>query len=235
MDLAAEYAKNCVPFKQRSLNITDQEVAYGVCVGLSADWIARHKNFKSEGSQKRIAFIAAHAKASSIGRQKAYLTVLKASRSGAAGGQTTEIDAALAEVECGLAATCVDSSGYTDSSADDSLHPLYTHTSGLNNYYMILLSFGGDHHCIAAYHSSGKLFGYGSHLYVFEPNFGEIKIAGSETAVKGFFKALAAAYMGYVTRAGAASPKKLDRVTINTLADAFGGSRGRSATVTSRR
>ena len=100
---------------------------------------------------------------------------------------------------------------------------------------MILLSFGKDHHCIAAYHSSGKLFGYGSHLYVFEPNFGEIKIGASETAVKGFFKALAAAYMTYETKAGVKSPKKLDWITVNQLSDAFAQpTRGRGSAVTSR-
>ncbi|MGO4833623.1 YopT-type cysteine protease domain-containing protein [Rhizobiaceae sp. 2RAB30] len=86
---------------------------------------------------------------------------------------------------------------------------------------MILLSFGKDNHCIAAYHSSGKLFGYGSHLYVFEPNFGEIKIGASETAVKGFFKALAETYKNYVNKAGEPDPKKLDRVTVTKLSDAF--------------
>lgn len=221
MELPAEYKKNCVPFKQRDLGISDEDVDYGVCVGLSAEWIARHKKFKSEGSQKRIAFIAAHAKDAAIARQRAYLSTLTATRSGASSGQTMELDAALAQVECGFAASLADSSRYYGSDADDSLHPLYTHTSGINNYYMILLSFGKDNHCIAAYHSSGKLFGYGSHLYVFEPNFGEIKIGASEAAVKGFFKALAATYMTYENKAGVKDPKKLDRVTVNKLADAF--------------
>lgn len=221
MDLPAEYQKNCISFKQRDLGISDDEVSYGVCVGLSAEWISRHMKFKSEGSQKRIAFIASQAKATAIARQKAYLTVLKASRSGVMGGQTTELDAALAQVECGLTASLADSSRYYGSDADDSLHPLYTHTSGINRYYLILLSFGSDNHCIAAYHSSGKLFGYGSHLYVFEPNFGEIKVGGSETAVKGFFKALAATYMTYVDKGNVKDPKKLDRVTVSKLSDAF--------------
>ncbi len=221
MELPAEYKKNCVPFKQRDLGISDKDVDYGVCVGLSAEWIARHKKFKSEGSQKRIAFIAAHAKDAAIARQRAYLSTLGATRSGASSGQTMELDAALAFVECGFAANLVDSTRYYGSDADNSLHPLYSHTSGVNNYYMILLSFGKDNHCIAAYHSSGKLFGYGSHLYVFEPNFGEIKIAASETAVKGFFTALANTYKGYVNKAGEPDPKKLDRVTVNKLSDAF--------------
>lgn len=221
MELPAEYAKHCTPFKQRSLGINDPAVEYGVCVGLSVDWITRHKNFKAEGAAKRINFIATQARASAILRQKAYLAILKATNSSASSGQTMELDAALAEFECGFSATMVSSNPYVWSDPKESLHPLYTNTSSYNTYYLIILSFGTDHHCIAAYHSSGKLFGYGSHLYVFEPNFGEIKIGGSETQVKAFFKALADEYENYTTKAGKRSPKRLDTITINKLTDAF--------------
>lgn len=222
MELPAEYAKHCTPFKQRSFGITDPEVDYGVCVGLSVEWIRRHSRFKAEGSAKRIEWLKTKARNIAILRQKAYQRLLKKTDSSAPSGQTEEINAALAEFECGFSASLVSSGPYVWSDPQESLHPLYTGTSGHHTYYMILLSFRKDHHCIAAYHSSGKLFGYGSHLYVFEPNFGEIKIGASETHVKGFFKALADTYEGYTDKkTGKRSPKNLDTITINKLYGTF--------------
>jgi len=234
MELPADYMKNGVAFKQRDLAVADEEVSYGICVGLSAEWVARHKKYKSEGSAKRIAFIKSQAP-SAIARQKAYLSVLTQSRSSAFSGQTTELDAALAFAESGMSANLADSTRFMRAAADECLHPLYTHTGGHNNYFLILLSFGKDNHCIAAYHSSGKLFGYGSHLYVFEPNFGEIKIPASETAVKGFFKALAEAYRTYAGKDNVVDPKILDRVTVVRLSETFAApTRARAQAITGK-
>lgn len=45
-------------------------------------------------------------------------------------------------------------------------------------YGIVFRSSGGSYagHCCASYASSGKLFGYGRHLYFFDCNFGEYKV-----------------------------------------------------------
>ena len=49
-------------------------------------------------------------------------------------------------------------------------------------------------HAICAYKSSGKIFGIGSHLYVFDPNFGEFRV--STDKIEDFYRALRAEYYG---------------------------------------
>ena len=59
-----------------------------------------------------------------------------------------------------------------------------THT-----YSQISFSIGKNgRHAICAYKSGGKFLGLGSHLYVFDPNFGEFRVKGSEIVY--FFQTL---------------------------------------------
>ncbi|CAN7511155.1 YopT-type cysteine protease domain-containing protein [Rhizobium sp. LjRoot30] len=229
MQLAQEYNQHCTYFKQRDYGIVDEnvhtDVKYGICVGNSVDWIVRHSRFKSEGAKKRIDFLRNEARSSGIARQRAYLEALTQNRSTAESGQTREFTAALAVGGAGMTAAFVNTKAFVKEKANESLHPIYTGSSSLNRYYMIILTFGSDNHCIAAYHSGGKFLGIGSHLYVFEPNFGEIKVPASESSVKGLFKAIAEAYEGYTPRGSSTpSPKYLDRITLTQLSLAAAGS-----------
>lgn len=50
----------------------------------------------------------------------------------------------------------------------------------VNHRYHIINFNGSNPHTICCYMSSGKMFGYGKHLYVFEPNRGEFKVPASD-------------------------------------------------------
>lgn len=52
-------------------------------------------------------------------------------------------------------------------------------------------------HAICAYKSGGKLFGIGSHLYVFDPNFGEYRVASGK--ISDFYMALFGKYRQKIT------------------------------------
>jgi hypothetical protein len=49
-------------------------------------------------------------------------------------------------------------------------------------------------HAICSYKSSGKVFGIGSHLYVFDPNYGEFRVPTGN--IKEFYRGLFAVYGG---------------------------------------
>lgn len=49
-------------------------------------------------------------------------------------------------------------------------------------------------HAICSYKSSGKIFGIGAHLYVFDPNFGEFRVPGGQ--IKDFYTSLFLVYQG---------------------------------------
>ena len=66
-------------------------------------------------------------------------------------------------------------------------------------YTMTIIRFTGGAHAICAYKSGGKFFGLGSHLYLFDPNFGEFRIPTS--SISDFYVALFKKYPKFTSRA----------------------------------
>lgn len=103
---------------------------------------------------------------------------------------------------------------------DSAFAALFANTSGVHCYYLIQLRFdnGGDAHITAAYHSSGKIFGWNSHLYFFEPNHGEFKLSASAASIAEFFRNLAECYMHYKPRdSSTESPKRLTDIIVTSV------------------
>lgn len=197
------------------------DVSYGLCVGFSIAWLLRHRYYKAETSLKRMEYMRLSAAFAAERDTRAYL---KARTTGDVflNGQAAAHGAGLRGG--GSTASIVKTTQVQLDSADlkEELAEVFAHTSGIHNYFLILLSFGedrlklgSDNHTIAAYHSGGTFRGWGSHLYVFEPNFGEFKLSGGE--IKGFFREEIAAYRGYVDKQNVASPKIMRMITIHQV------------------
>jgi len=209
-----------VPFKQRGIvKGMTPSVAYGMCVGLSVDWIIRHKSYKSEGSAKRIRYMSTESPAQSVVAQLGYKVTLTDTREAFSSGQAQSINSAFETRGSSMTVSDVEWIRHVSAAPDDAFASLFVNTSGVHCYYVILLQFdnGGDAHATAAYHSSGKVFGWGSHLYYFEPNFGEFKLAASASAIKTFFETLAAQYMQYKNKQGVLDPKKLTSIVVDKI------------------
>jgi len=69
---------------------------------------------------------------------------------------------------------------------DSAVNKTHTYTESLFHYYKEKGGVGG--HAICSYKSGGKFFGLGSHLYVFDPNFGEYRVPSGQ--IVDFYKAL---------------------------------------------
>jgi hypothetical protein len=209
-----------VPFKQRGIvRSATPAVSYGICVGLSVDWVLRHKTNKSEGSAKRIHYMSTQSPAQSVVAQLGYKATLSDTREGFISGQTESVNSAFGARGSRLTVTKTEFIQHVSAAPDEAFASLFVNTSGVHCYYLIMLQFdrGGDAHATAAYHSSGKIFGWGSHLYYFEPNFGEFKIAASSTAIKRFFTDLAAQYLLYKDKEGNTVPKTLTAIVVDQV------------------
>jgi hypothetical protein len=210
-------------FRQRGfVAAAGTDVQYGMCVGFSAAWVIRHRTHKSEGPEKRCAHMKVGSSTNAENIQRAYLRGRTRQDSPLSTGQSGAINAGFASASSGISIVKTDRTFYEGGEDSEALQSIFVHTAGIHNYYVIMLSFGdsrlsidADNHAIAGYHSNGKFRGWGSHLYIFEPNFGEFKLSGSE--VKGFFKQISNAYLNYKTKEGVLSSKKLRLVTIHAL------------------
>ena len=209
-----------VPFKQRGIvRGATAGVSYGMCVGLSVDWVLRHKANKSEGPAKRIHYMSTESPAQSVVAQLGYNVTLRDTREGFLSGQTESVNSAFETRGSPLTVTRTEIIQHVSAAPDEAFQKLFVNTAGIHCYYVIMLQFdnGGDAHATAAYHSSGKIFGWGSHMYYFEPNFGEFKIAASATAIKRFFSDLAAQYLLYKDKQGNTVPKRLTAIVVDQV------------------
>lgn len=212
-------------FRQRPLVASKpQDMSYGMCVGFSTAWVLRHRNFKSEGPKQRCDHLKSDtAVTGAETMQRSYLGGRSTADNIRSTGQRAAINTAFTSVSSAVSIAATETADIYPEGMKEALQSIFVHTSGIHRYFLCVLSFGEsalkvdtDNHVIAGYHSGGKFRGWGSHLYVFEPNFGEFRLSGGE--VKTFFEQIRAAYLGYVTKAGEASPKKLQLVTIHKLA-----------------
>ncbi|MBM3548556.1 MAG: hypothetical protein FJX54_16530 [Alphaproteobacteria bacterium] len=192
----------------------DSNVKGGVCFALSTLWMRRHKDYKSEGPQKRIDFLGDddtiyHA---------AILQRLYGAEyvDDAAGGHDRAQGVAMGYRGMSYnARKYEDFVRFSDEPSDTDVAEML---NGINNtanrtheYTMVSFSFkGGGGHATCCYKSGGKLLGIGSHLYAFDPNFGEYKVDGGQ--VKTFYRTLFSRYHNYRGKDG-----KLNRHTINQV------------------
>jgi hypothetical protein len=187
--------------QHRLIGRLPEELNVGMSVGLSLFWLDTHRTYKNATTQRvaYIAFFAAQERVAS--GQRGFLQARTPTNRGSERGELRALNAAC-KAAYGSAKVCsLETIRLAGGKLTQEMNALFVHTSGIHEYYLIALSFerrhpaaGDDIHFIAAYHSGGKFRGWGSHLYVFDPNFGEFKLSGGE--VKGFFRQLIDAYQG---------------------------------------
>ena len=66
--------------------------------------------------------------------------------------------------------------------SDSDLNNLSIRVGGTHRYSVIGMNFSKGAHAIATYKSGGKIFGLLSHLYVFDPNYGEFLVPSGSIA-----------------------------------------------------
>jgi hypothetical protein len=216
-------AHRVAEFRQRDLvRRAPEDMSYGMCVGFSIAWLIRHRYYKAQAAQARLEYLRLGGAAAAERDQRAYLAARTQQDGVQITGQSGAINAGFAAGGSTARIVATQFIRLDSESLNDEMDEVFVHTSGIHNYYLLVLSFGAtrlnidaDNHVIAAYHSNGKFRGWGSHLYVFEPNFGEFKLSGSE--VKGFFRQLVAAYAGYVNKDGVVSKKTMRMITVHKV------------------
>jgi hypothetical protein len=150
------------------------DVAGGVCVALSMFWIRTHQSNRN---------------APRFGTTGLFNTqqVINEARQVQLTYQQNKASGGASEAEAQRAGLSAAAQRYSMSLQGGVHKHDFTNDAGLltalkqsHNYNVLALSGFGVGHAMATYLSSGKLFGYGKHLYLFDPNIGELKIPEAE-------------------------------------------------------
>jgi hypothetical protein len=141
----------------------------GICLGLSLYWIRLHQSNRNTprlGEQGLLHSNQVVVEARRI--QLVYQDSLKVAGATDRPAQQAAIGAACASVKA-TAVGALTRYGLGDAG-------LMTALRQVHRYHVLSLTGFGDGHAIAAYMSSGKIFGLARHVYLFDPNIGEFKI-----------------------------------------------------------
>ena len=219
----AAFDTYCVaPFKQKfpiqKHFPSDHPLNYGICFGLGLEWMARHKKNKAETPQKRIEYIGndstiLHA---SI-KQRLYIAELEAQLD-QTDGQVSSKSPSLDLYGMKISSTAVARVDVNDKARlKAALSAVDVGTAATHTYHALTLVFDvqGLAHAVCCYKSGGKAFGFGSHLYFFEPNFGEYKAAAG--SVTDMFNGLVDEYRAYRRANGTLMTLKIEKIVVQRI------------------
>ncbi|WP_158305979.1 YopT-type cysteine protease domain-containing protein [Azospirillum sp. B510] len=219
----AAFDSYCVaPFKQRQpiqrLFPDDHEATKGICFGLCLEWIKRHRANKGETPQTRIAYIDQDS------------TILHASIKQRLYRAELHFDLDLASEQLGARNQAMGQAGFKVASSrtewmsasdPDSVKEvtkaIATATAGTHTYHLVSLHFTqrGAAHATCCYKSGGKAFGLGSHLYFFDPNYGEFKVSAGSAA--DLFAGLVDRYRHYEARDGSTIDYRVKEFVVQSI------------------
>ncbi|WP_158284642.1 YopT-type cysteine protease domain-containing protein [Azospirillum sp. TSO35-2] len=219
----AAFDSYCVaPFKQRlpiqRLFPDDHEATKGICFGLSLEWIKRHRSHKGETSKTRIAYIDQDS------------TILHASIKQRLYSAELHHDLDLSSEQFGSRNQAMGQAGFqigstktqwvsaTDpDSVKEVIKAITVATASPHTYHVITLNFTarGAAHATCCYKSGGKAFGLGSHLYFFDPNYGEYKASSGN--VGDLFGGLINQYRNYQARDGSKIDYKVKEFVVQSV------------------
>jgi hypothetical protein len=151
----------------------NSDVKGGVCVALSMHWIRQHQSNRNvarfgETGLLNTATVINEARAIQLAYQQ-----------GKAAGGTQEQEAQRAGFNAAAGRYNMSLIGGVARHGFEEA-ALLTALKRSHSYNVLALAGFGVGHATATYMSSGKIFGYGKHLYLFDPNIGELKIPESE-------------------------------------------------------
>jgi hypothetical protein len=181
-----------------------RNIQEGVCMAACANWIETHKNYRSCFGKKkptdvRLDVLKKKHNIDAICQlQIKYEDALsKNSDSITKGNYQSILDEFLSRYDLSLEKANftqriakypgkISKHGFSESSISQSADLFavefedFANFVNVNHRYHIINFNGSNPHTICCYMSSGKIFGYGKHLYVFEPNRGEFKVPASD-------------------------------------------------------
>jgi hypothetical protein len=209
------------PFRQRGLVASDRaqtpratDIIYGICVGLVAEWIRLHSQFRDGDEHTRTKTLVTSSIQISILAQVAYINSKAEDATTASKGA---ISAALKKAKVGRTISAGSPSWFHNIRPiviEEFKAFLTAQVSSQNYYYIFVLYFdyGVDGHAVAAFHENTAA---GGALRVFEPNIGELLVPYSEFGT--FWTDMIAQYRGYRDSAGVLAPKELTSIAVHTL------------------
>jgi hypothetical protein len=147
----------------------NSDVRGGVCLALSLNWIRLHQSAKHS---PRLGVDGLLTTQTVINKARMVQLNYEKAQAGAGKDEAAKILAGVKHA-CNMThMTLVNGlTKYTFPS-----DALVASVAQVHRYNLIALAGFGAGHATASYYSSGKILGYGRHLYFFDPNIGEFKI-----------------------------------------------------------
>jgi hypothetical protein len=168
------------------------DVSGGICLGLSCQWIELHRDYHGMGKGEKYRVECMMRRIQDLASDSAFFYRAMNSQAQYIHDGGLGEDKRIIETAKKYKIQFDDKKTHQPGENYDDLRPLGRAVGSTHSYHLI--AFGGKRggHAICSYKSGGKLFGIGSHLYVFDPNFGEFRLESGQIIV--FFRDLLSIY-----------------------------------------
>ena len=156
------------------------DVSGGICLGLSCQWIELHRDYHSMGRGEKYRVECIMKRIQDLSADSAFFYRAMNSQAEYINNSGLGEDIRINETAKKYKLQFGEKKTYQPGKSIDEFRPLIQDVGSTHSYHLI--TFGGKRgaHAICSYKSGGKLFGIGSHLYVFDPNIGEFRLGGSD-------------------------------------------------------
>lgn len=154
----------------------DSDVKGGVCLALSLHWMRLHQNSRNSPRFGETGLL--NSEQVLVAARNIQLAYQRAKGRAGGGGESASQAAGIA-FACKLFGMSMVGPLASHAMTDNALR---TKLRQVHRYHVMAMAGFGIGHAIAAYMSSGKMFGFSRHVYLFDPNIGELKIPEGELA-----------------------------------------------------
>jgi len=163
------------------------DVSGGICFSLCCQWMELHRKYHKMGGGEKDRIAAMAIRIRDLMSDSVYF--FRAMNSQAGDYAQAYANKLEQKNETGRKYGLV----FSSEQQKQSLAMLAASVNGTHSYTQTSFGLGTrGRHAICAYKSGGKFLGFGSHLYVFDPNYGEYRV--SQSKIEEFYRALFSSY-----------------------------------------
>jgi len=157
------------------------DVGGGICFGLSCQWIELHRDYHNMGRGEKYRIDCITKRIKDLVSDSAFFYRAMNSQ---AEYMNSRSNSPLKNMNKSAQKYNIQFDSYEDHADGNRLSRALDRT---HTYHLISFQYSNGGHAICSYKSGGKFLGIGSHLYIFDANFGEFRVRSGQVA--SFFQA----------------------------------------------
>jgi hypothetical protein len=149
------------------------DVSGGICFGLSCQWVELHRDYHSMGNGEKYRISCISSRIKDLASDSAYFYRAMNSQAEYMNNDGDAIQR--------MSETAKKYKLQLEAKVKHNNSEQLTRSVGItHSYHLITFGYGSGQHAICSYKSGGKIFGIGSHIYVFDANLGEFRVKSGE-------------------------------------------------------